>query len=78
MFIGVHGRIDPEQEGMRDGRPVEQLDGQFEIRAVRVQSHADQPFHPVAAFDFAHPDRLAAVRVFLGNVQSTGMKLEAR
>jgi hypothetical protein len=31
-----------------------------------MQRHTDQPFHPMAALDFAHPDRLAAVRVRFG------------
>ena len=77
VFVGVDGGVDPEQERVGNRGSIEQFDRQFEAGSVRMQRHADQPFHPMTPFNLADPEGLAAVRMFF-RVQSTGMKLDAR
>ncbi|CDE62599.1 unknown [Parabacteroides sp. CAG:409] len=65
MFITVYGNIRPIQHRLDHLRRVCHHDLGFHPRTVRIHRNAHRPFQAMAQFRLAHPDRLAAIRIFL-------------
>ena len=65
MFITMYRHIRPIQHRLDHLRRVCHHNLSFHPRTVRIHRNAHRPFQAMAQFRLAHPDRLAAIRIFL-------------